>query len=319
MFTRLIAVLAVFALVGGAAAQDYPTRPIRIIVPNTAGGPTDVYARLLANQMQPILGQSVVVENRDGAGGQIASRATLAAEPDGHTLLMANTGSAAVTPTLYPNAGYSERDFVAISMVTRVPVLLVVRSDLGPRNVQELLALMRSNPRAVAFGSSGAGQSTHMASALFRLHAGTDTVIVATRGASQAANDIAAGTTQAMFDTSTVLPLVRAGTLRALAVGQRVRSALLPDVPTVQEAGLEGFDITSWYALVARTGTPRPIVERLNATVVEILRRPEIREQLARMNAEAAPSTAEEAQAYIRAESANWAEIVRRTGIRPGG
>ena len=316
MTGRLVFVLLVVFSLAATAEEVYPNRPIRLLVPNAPGGPTDVFARLIAQEATPILGHPVIVETRDGAAGQLAMRAVLAAKPDGYTLIMANVGSVAINPSLHRNAGYrSDTDFVGISMVTRIPLILVVRSDLGVRNIDELLRLMRGNPKAVTFTSPGVGQSTHIAAALFRSIAGTDTVIVPTRGNSQSTNEILAGRVHAMFDSFTSLPHVKSGVLRVLGVAGKDRSPILPDVPTFQESNMPGLDIISWYMLLARSGTPRPIVDKLNAVVVQILRRADVRQHMASWNCEPAPSTSDEAQQYVRSEMAYWGDVIRRAGL----
>jgi tripartite-type tricarboxylate transporter receptor subunit TctC len=302
-----------------AAQENFPDHAIRILVPNSAGGPTDVLARLIADEASKMLGQEVLVENRVGAAGQIAARAMLEAPADGYTLMMGNTGVACITPLLYSKAGYSADDFAAISMVTRIPIILVVRSDLPANSIQELMALMKSDPKAMKFTSPGVGQSTHMAAELFRLAAGTkdQTIIVPTHGNSESLTDLLANTAQGMFDVFTTLPQIKNGTLKALGVAGSERSAILPDVPTMKESGLDNFNITSWYVMLAKAGTPPEVLDKLNKTVIEILKRPDVQERMAKLNSEADPTTSAEAQKYLVEERDNWKEILKRIDAKP--
>jgi tripartite-type tricarboxylate transporter receptor subunit TctC len=316
---RLLALVLLGLFCQSAMAQNaYPNKPIRILVPNAPGGPTDVLARLIADEAQALLGQPVVVENRDGAAGQIAARAVIAAPADGYTLLMGNTGVIGVTPLLYRTPGYKVEDFAAISMVTKIPIILVVRSDLGANTLAELIKLMKSNPKAMTFMSPGVGQSTHMAAELFRMRVGTNeqTIIAPTRGNSQSLTAILANDGQGMFDVFTTLPQIQAGSLKALAIAGPERSRLLPDVPTMKEAGLDNFNVVSWYGLVAKAGTPPEIVEKLNSVVVQILKRPDVKTRMAAINSDPAPTTAAEAQKYLLDEKANWTTILSNIGAK---
>jgi tripartite-type tricarboxylate transporter receptor subunit TctC len=259
------------------------------------------------------LGQPLVIDNRSGGGGMIGFRLAARAEPDGYTLIMGNPGPVAIVPFTESHVGYDIlRDFEAVSMVMIVPVMLVVRAEIPVRTPRELADYMRANPGAVAFGSSGPGQSPHMAAELFGRMADIPVLISPYRGAAPAVTDLVAGTIQAMFDTTTALPHTQAGRLRALAIGSRVRSALMPDLPTMAEAGFPGFEISSWYPLFAPAGTPPEIIARLNAVVVRALNDPAARARLASMNAEAIPSTPAEARAFVEGQLANWGNIVRR-------
>jgi len=311
-----IVVLFSFIISSAAAQEQYPNRPLRLLVPNAPGGPTDVFARLVAHEATPLLGQNIVVDNRGGAGGMIAMRALAGAKADGYTIALNNVGSVAVNPALHKDAGYvSDKDFMAISMITSIPILLVVRSDLPVKSIDELIKLMRSKPKAVNFASSGVGQSTHIGSVLLRSIAGSDTVIVATRSAAQAQTELLSGTAQAMFATMTTLPMMKKGVLKALGIAGKERSPLLPDVPTFHEVNLPDLNLTSWYVMQVPAGTPKPILDRLNSAVVQILKRPDIRERFAGWNCQPQPTTPEEAQQFVSAELVRWRDAIRRTGV----
>jgi tripartite-type tricarboxylate transporter receptor subunit TctC len=254
-----------------------------------------------------------VIDNRSGGGGMIGFRLVARAEPDGYTLIMGNPGPVAIVPYTESHVGYDIlRDFEPVSMVMIVPVMLVVRAEIPVRTPRELADYMRANPGRIAFGSSGPGQSPHMAAELFGKMADVPMLISPYRGAAPAVSDLVAGTIQAMFDTTTALPHTQAGRLRALAIGSRVRSTLMPDLPTMAEAGFPGFEISSWYPLFAPAGTPPEVIARLNAVVVKALNDPASRARLASMNAEAIPSTPAEARAFVEGQLANWGGIVRR-------
>lgn len=307
--------LGAAALTGrdGSAQPAWPSRPIRVVVPSSPGGPTDVVTRLIGDHMLAETDQPLVIDNRSGGGGMIGFRLAARAEPDGYTLIMGNPGPVAIVPYTESNVGYDIlRDFEPVSMVMIVPVMLVVRAEIPVRTPRELADYMRAHPGTVAFGSSGPGQSPHMAAELFGKMAGVPVLISPYRGAAPAVSDLVAGTIQAMFDTTTALPHTQAGRLRALAIGSRVRSTLMPDVPTMAEAGFPGFEISSWYPLFAPAGTPPDVIARLNAIVVAALNEPAARARLASMNAEAIPSTPAEARAYVEGQLANWGNIVRR-------
>jgi tripartite-type tricarboxylate transporter receptor subunit TctC len=307
--------LGAAALAGrdAAAQAAWPSRPIRVVVPSSPGGPTDVVTRLIGDHVLAELGQPVVIDNRSGGGGMIGFRRAARAEPDGYTLIMGNPGPVAIVPYTESHVGYDIlRDFEPVSMVMIVPVMLVVRTEIPARTPRELADYMRANPGRIAFGSSGPGQSPHMAAELFGKMADVPMLISPYRGAAPAVSDLVAGTIQAMFDTTTALPHTQAGRLRALAIGSRVRSTLMPDLPTMAEAGFPGFEISSWYPLFAPAGTPPEVIARLNAVVVKALNDPASRARLASMNAEAIPSTPAEARAFVEGQLANWGGIVRR-------
>jgi tripartite-type tricarboxylate transporter receptor subunit TctC len=301
-----------------ATAQQgttYPARPITVIVPAPPGGSTDLAVRVISDHVLRDLGQPLVIDNRGGGGGLIGLRAAARAAPDGYTLVVGNPGPVAVAPHTTPDLGYDVlADFEPISMIMRLPLVLVVRNDLPVRNVQELVAHIRTNPGSVAFGTAGQGQTPHMAAELFQRVTGLDLVISPFRGSSPAVNAMLAGTVQGGFDTVGTLPYIREGRLRALAVGSRERSPLLPDVPTMTEAGFPGFVVTTWFVLMAPARTPPAIIARLNGAVTAALNEPQLRQRLATANAEAIPSTPDGAREFLRAELENWGGIVRQIG-----
>jgi tripartite-type tricarboxylate transporter receptor subunit TctC len=313
----LLLALGALAAVGAAHAEPYPARPIKLIVPIAAGGPTDTVARLLGAHVGDLLGQPIVVENRPGASGMIGMQAVQRAAPDGYTLVMGNAGAIGVDMALYKDAQYGPDDFAPISLVMTVPIMLVVRAELPARTVRELIAYMTARPGKLAFASSGYGQTPYIATELFRQQAGVEAVVVPFKGAAPAAQDLVAGNTQLMFDSTPTIPFIRDGTLRALAVCSAARTPLMPDVPTMAEAGLDGFEITSWYVVLAPAGTARPIIDRLNQAVVTVMARPDVNRTLAAMNADAVSSTPEAADAYVRAQIAHYREVIERTGIKP--
>jgi tripartite-type tricarboxylate transporter receptor subunit TctC len=246
-------------------------------------------------------------------GMQLVQRAA----PDGYTLVMGNAGSIGIDMALYKDAAYGPDDFIAISMVMTVPIMLVARADLPARTVRELIAYMHAYPGKLAFASSGYGQSPYIATELFRQQAKVQAVVAPFKGAAPAAQDVVAGNTQLIFDSTPTIPFIREGVLRALAVCNPARTRLLPDVPTMAESGLDGFDITSWYVALAPAGTPRPIIERLNRAIVQVMGRPDVKQKLAAMNADAISSTPEQADAYVRAQIAHYRDVIQRTGIKP--
>ena len=284
-------------------------------MPSAPGGPTDLIARILAERLQRDLHQPGVIENRAGAGGKIGMRQVARAAPDGYTFVIGNPGPVAVVQHTETDVGYDTlRDFVPIAMLMRVPIRLVVRRELPVNSVQEFVAHLRAHPTAVAFGSSGEGQSPHMAAELLRNLIDVPFLIVPYRGAPPAVNDLLGGSVQAMFDTTTTVPFVREGRLKSLAIGSRTRSTLYPEVPTMAESGFPGFEISSWYVLLAPAGTPAEVIERMSALTQAALESKDVQEQLARVNAEAIWTSPSGARDYVAAEIVNWGHIVRTTG-----
>lgn len=301
----------------GAAAQAYPVRPIRLIVPQSAGGSTDLVARPLARQLSEALGQPVVVENRPGAGSVIGTDLVSKAAPDGYTLL-AVAASFTISPSLYKQLPFDPvRDFAPVTLLSAFPNVLVVKASLPVHSVRELIALARSRPGQLNYGSSGIGTGTHLSMELFKHLAGIEMVHVAYKGGAPAVNALLAGEVQVNLATiSTALPQIRAGKLRALAVTSRERSAAMPEVPTIAESGVPGFDYSSWIGLLAPAKTPQSVIARLGAEAAKAIRTPEIKAILALEGAEPVGDSPGEFAAIIQTEIARWKKLVEATGIQ---
>jgi tripartite-type tricarboxylate transporter receptor subunit TctC len=309
------------ALVAGAcAAADpkYPLRAIRYVTGGAAGGGADVLARGIGQKLGDALGQQVIVENRTGAGGIVATEIVARSAPDGHTLLMAFT-SHVTNPTLYPKLSYDVlRDFAAVTMVATVPNILVVHPSVPARTARELVALARKHPGDLSFASTGAGASTHLAGILFTSMTGTRLLHVPYRGAGAAITAVVAGESAIMFGNMvSVLPQVKSGKLRGLAVTGQRRSTIAPELPTLDEAGIPGYEANAWFATFVPAGTPTPIVERLNREIVRALTAPDLRERLTAQGADPVSSTPDELERYTRSEITRWAKVIRESGARP--
>ena len=299
-------------------AQGYPEKTIRIIVPYTPGGTADLLARTIGQKMAESLGQQVIIDNRPGAGGNIGAGLAAKAAPDGYTILMGTVATHAINPNLYPNMPYdAAKDFAPIILLATLPNLLVVNPSLPARNVKELIALAKAKPGELAFASAGNGTSQHLSGELFKKMIGVDVIHIPYKGSAPAVTDLVGGQVQLMFDNiPSSLPHVRAGKLRALAVTGPRRSPVLPDLPTVSEAGLPGFSITSWFALFAPAGTPDRILLRLNKEAGNALASKQIRQQWMAQGIEPAGGTAEQLSAFVRIEVPRWAKIIRDSGAR---
>ncbi len=301
-----------------AAAQDYPSRPVRIIVPFAAGGPADLFARAVGQRLQERLGQNVVVENRPGAGAIIGTDAVAKAAPDGYTLLMmSNTQT--VNESLFATKPYQlMRDLAPIAPVNFSELVLAVHPSVPVGNVGELLALARSKPGGLNYASSGPGTPYHMAGELFKAMGNVDIVHVPYKGSSGARTDLLGGQVQMMFDAvTTMTEHARAGKVKAIATTGRARSSVMPDVPTVAESGLAGYDAVIWLGLMAPKATPRPIIDRLNAEVNRILRVPELRDAWARSGATPMNMSPDEFERFMIDDIAKWERIVRISGAKP--
>ena len=320
---RLAATLVATALLAGplsgpGLAQDYPTRPIRIIVPFGAGGPADVAARLIGNILQENFGQPMVIENRPGAGGVIGTLEAARSAPDGYTLLMmSNTQTA--NESLVPQRKYQlMRDLVAIAPINFADLVIVVHPSVPAATLKEFIALAKSQPGKLNYASSGQGTPYHMAGELFKTVAGVDLVHVPYRNSGEARSGIIGGQVQMMIDAVTAMaPNVSQGQVRALAITGNARSSVLPDVPTVAEAGLPGYEATIWLGLMAPTGTPKPVIDKLNAAVNAAIRRPEIVKLWAEQGAAPMSMTPEEFDKHLRNDIVKWAEVVKQFGDRP--
>ncbi len=300
------------------AQAPYPNRTITIIVPFPAGGTTDILARVVGQYVGKDLGQTVVVDNRAGAGGNIGSLFVARAPADGYTLVMGTVGTHAINQSLYAKMPYDNiKDFAPITRVAMVPNLLVVNPAQPYNSVKELIAYAKANPGKINFASSGNGTSIHLSAELFKQMAGVDMQHVPYRGSAPALTDLMGGQTQVMFDNMpSSIPFVREGKLRALAVTTAKRSPALPDVPTIAEAGVPGFDATSWFGLLAPAGTPAPVIARLNASILKALADPEVKKKLVEQGAEPSGETPEQFAAFIKTETVKWGDVVKRSGAK---
>jgi tripartite-type tricarboxylate transporter receptor subunit TctC len=318
----LLAAPAILAASTGARAQSdgFPSRPVRILVGFAAGGSTDVFARQMQPRMQALLGQPVVVENRPGAGGNVATEAVARAAPDGHTLLLGTIGPLAINPTLYGNLPFDPlTDLAPISLVGEVPNVLAVPADRPFRSVADLLAAARARPEALNFGSSGIGSAGHLAGEQLNLMARIRTTHVPFRGGGALLPELLAGRVDYAFTTAlNAIPQAEAGRLRVLAVPNGRRVPLLPEIPTVAEAGgLPGFDGVDWAALMGPRGLPAPVLRRLSEVAVAVLSDPELVQAMAGRRLVLEPSTPERLAAFLREETQRWAPVIRASGARP--
>ncbi len=310
--------LATLAAVGFANAQAFPQKPVRLVVPFPPGGPIDTVSRAIAQKLTEAWGQTVVVDNRPGAGGNIGADLVAKAAPDGYTVVMGALSTHAVNPSLYPKMPYdAAQDFAPISLVAVTPNVLVVNPSLPVATAREFIAYARANPGKLAFGSGSNGSAGHLAGELFKVDAGVDMLHVPFKGAAPAMQALLAGDTQLMFDNlASATAQVKAGKLKALAVTTARRSKLAPDLPTLAEAGLPGFDISTWFGLLAPAGTPADVVARWNAEVTRILNSTEMRERMTALGAEPAPDTPAEFARFIAGETAKYARIVKLSGAK---
>jgi tripartite-type tricarboxylate transporter receptor subunit TctC len=300
-----------------ARAQAFPSKPIRLVVPYSPGGGADTTARFIAPKLQEALGETVVVENRPGAGGMIGDETVAKAAPDGHTLLI-GAFAHAVNPSLFAKMPFrTPEDFAPISLLVTVPELLVVTPSFPAKTVAELVAMAKAQPGKLFYASSGNGSAQHLAAELFKLRTGTDIGHVPYKGGGLAIVDVAAGHVPFYFgNMSAALPQVRGGKVRALAVTSAERSAAAPDVPTIAEAGVKDCEISEWNALIAPAGTPPAVLQRLHDEVAKIMRMPDIKAKFADLGADSIGSTPEELAAFLRAEMTKWAEVVKAANIR---
>jgi tripartite-type tricarboxylate transporter receptor subunit TctC len=301
-----------------AMAQAWPSKPVRIVVGFPPGQATDVIARDVAKKLSESTGQNFFVENRPGAAGIIGSEIVKKADPDGYTLLMSSSGPLAVNPGLYANLPYHPlKDFAPVSITAIVPLFLVANPAFPPNNVQELLAYARPLPGRINYGSGGSGVTNHLAMEMFKADANLFLVHIPYKGGPPAVTDLIAGQISLMFETGPgVLPQVRAGKLKALAVGSAKRSIAMPALPTVAESGVPGFDGVAWVGLVAPAGTPKAVVDKLNAEVHKISAMPDIRERYIGLGAEPSAQTPEQFAAFIQTEMDKWGRVIKRSGAR---
>jgi len=298
-------------------AHAFPTKPVKIIVAFPPGGGTDIVARLLAPRLSEVWGQPVIVENRAGASGTIGTEAAARAEPDGYTLLMATMGNMTANQHLYRMAEDPLRAFAPITKVVDVHFVFMANPALPANNVQELIVLAKQHPGEIAYSSSGPGGAPHLAMELFKRRAGIDLVHIPYKGSGPSINDLIGGRVMLTMDSLLQsLPHIKSGRLKALAVPGPKRSALLPDVPTIAESGLPGFALTNWFGLLAPAATPRDVLVKVHDDVVRILKEPELEKRISDLGADVVGNSAEEFGAAMRAESAQWAEIIKAAGIR---
>jgi tripartite-type tricarboxylate transporter receptor subunit TctC len=308
------------ALSLGAAAQEYPVKAIRFIVPFAPGGPTDIMSRALAEKLTARLGQQLVVDNRGGAGGSIGTAVAAHSTPDGYTIVIGHIGTLAINVSLYPRLEYDPvKEFPTISMIATLPLGLFVNANVPVKSVAELVALAKAKPGQLNFGSAGNGSATQMAGAMFKTMAGIDIVHVPYKGNAASLVDLVAGRVQMMFSNLlTTAPHVKAGRLRAIAISTAKRSQQAPELPTIAESGVPGYDYAPWYGILAPTGTPRAIVMRLNREIGQIINAPEMKERFRKQGIDLVTSTPEAFAELIRREIPKWREIVKKSGAHVG-
>jgi tripartite-type tricarboxylate transporter receptor subunit TctC len=314
---------ALFALLGSlfapasVSAEDWPTKPITIVVPFVAGGTTDIVARIIAQPLSERLHQSIVIENGGGGGGTIGAGNAARAQPDGYTIFMA-TVAHTMAPGIYKKLSYDfEKDFDPITIAASVPNILIVNPSLPVKTVAELIAYIKANPGKVNYGSAGIGSTEHMSGALFRSLAGLDIVHVPYRGGAPMLGDLVAGHIQMSIETSgAATPFIKADQVRALAVSPAKRSALFPELPTLAESGLAGYDVTTWYGVLVPKGTPQPIRDKLYAELVQVLKSPDVVARLRDIGAEPGGAPPAQFAAFIHAETEKWIKLAKDAGIQ---
>ncbi|QJR11217.1 hypothetical protein DSM104443_02290 [Usitatibacter rugosus] len=315
--TLFAAALLVGSTVAMSADDDYPVRPVKIVVPFAPGGSTDVVARILADKLGTELKQTFVVDNRAGASGNIGADAVAKAAPDGYTLLMGTTGVLSINAHLFKELSYSPaRDFAPVSYTSLITNVLVVNPAVPVKTVQELIAAAKAKPGSLTFASSGSGSSTHLTGELFKAMAGVDVLHVPYKGSSQALVDVISGQVTMLFDNApSSIPFIQQGKLRALGVTSKTRMPNLPDVPTIAESGVEGYESLSWSGIVAPAATPKPIIAKLNAAIDKILKSDEVRQKFAALGVDPVGGPPEAFAAHIRAESDKWGKLIRSANI----
>jgi tripartite-type tricarboxylate transporter receptor subunit TctC len=317
------AVVAVTATIGYTGpnalhAQSYPTRSVTLIVPSAAGGGTDTIARVIGDQLSKQLGQGFVVENRTGAGMLVGTTAVAKAAPDGYTLLVGLNGNMTVNPSLFAKLPYDPiADFVPVAMLATYPFLVLVNNELPVKSIKELIALLKSQPGKIDYASAGNGTGQHLAPELFKMMTGTDMGHIAYRGAQPAYQDVLSGRVPVFFDNmSTAMSLAKAGKVRALAITSKQRSALMPELPTVDESGVPGYEYHTWFGLWAPKGTPQAIIEKLNAEVTKALVDPSVQQRITAAAGEPSTMLLKDIEPFMKADIAKWAEVVKRAGIK---
>jgi tripartite-type tricarboxylate transporter receptor subunit TctC len=299
-----------------ATSDSYPDRPIRVIVPFPPGGGGDILARLVLTHVAAHLGQPMIFENLAGSGGNIGSQNASRATPDGYTLLYGTNGTFGINHTLYKNPGFDPvKNFIPVSQLTRIAAMVVVRPDLPVSSMKDLLALFKANPNKYTFASAGNGTTSHLAGEMLKISAGVEIRHIPYRGGGPAMTDLLGGQVDMIIDVMpSTAPQVRAGRVKGLAVSTATRVGSLPDIPTIAESGVPGFDVSAWDALFAPAGTPAPIIAKLATAVQQALAEPELQAQLVKLGAEAAPSNPDALGKYVRSEIARWGAVVRQSG-----
>ena len=316
------AVILMAAAACASSAQPdksaYPTKPIRLIVPLTAGGPTDILARIIAGPLAGPLGQQVIVDNRPGAGGNIGAEIAAKSPPDGYTLFMGTSGPLSINSSLYPRLAFDPiRDFAPVILAASAPFIVIVHPSVQANSMKELIALAKAKPGQLNYGSVP-GSASHLSTELFKMMAGVNIVHIPYKGAAPATTDVMAGQIQMSFaSTPGSIPVVKAGKVKALGVTSANRIAKLPDVPTVDEAALPGYEASVWYGVVAPTGTPREIVQRLNTEIARIIADPAQRERMVAGDFEPTTSRPEQFAAFIKSETVKWGKVVKASGAKP--
>lgn len=313
-----LAAAACLGLAGPATAQDYPTKVVTLVVPFPPGGGVDVLARLMAERLTKALGQPVVVDNRVGAGGVVGTRGVAKAAPDGYTLLMGHSGTMAINPSLYTNAGYDPRkDFTALGAIATLPIALIAHPSFQPKTVAEVLDHLRKNPGKVNFGTSAVGTGSYMTAELFKAAVDVDMTLVPYRGTAALMSDLLGGHVPLSFGVlPPALGNIRAGALRPIAVTSKKRFSLLPDVPTVDESGVPGFEAVLYYGLVGPAGMPRPIVDKINKAMMEAVQTPEMRERINAEGGDPMTSTPEEHAKILDEDETKWGNLVRKLNLK---
>ncbi|MSP97988.1 MAG: tripartite tricarboxylate transporter substrate binding protein [Betaproteobacteria bacterium] len=318
MLARLFLYLVLASAVAPANAQPYPAKPVKLIVAFAPGTTSDIIGRMIADKLTQAMGQPFVVENRTGAGGTIGAEAVAKSAPDGYTLLL-STAALPVSAHVFPNLKYdTARDFASVTVISHSPLLLAANLSFPPRSIEELIQYARANPGRVSFGSAGVGTSHHLTGEKFKLDTGIDLVHVPYKGSGPAHIDLMGGQIQLMFDNIVALiPLVKSGRVRALAVSSARRHALLPEVPSIQETGVRDFETVAWFGVVAPAGTPRETVNRLNADILKAMQLADVRQRLIDGGSDLIGSTPEAAERFLREEVEKWGKVVRVANVKP--
>lgn len=320
LFHRLLFSLGACALAAPPVwPQNFPSHPIRFVIPFAPGGPADVSARTLAVKLTETLGQNIVIDNRPGGGGIVAAEIVARARPDGHTILLCSTSVMVINPIVTPDVPYNAlRDFALVSLVSSSPYLLLTHATFPATSVKELVAIAKAKPGTLNFGSAGIGSTSHLVAEIFRSMAGIAMTHVPYKGSALAATDLMAGQLQVLFESvSSALPNVNSGRLRALGISTLKRFALTPQVPPIAESGVPGYQAATWQGVCAPAGTPKPVLAVLNRTVVDAARAPATVQRYAALGAEAVGSTPEEFTAFVKAEIPRWTKAIRDSGARP--